>query len=625
MSVVIKTKRGTTEQWNNSTTPLQIGELGLDTTLNKLKAGNGSSLWEDLPFLTSDGGGDTADFVFTNVDETNSSITVTGDKELTIQSGSSEDLNVRAGDDLWLTADDNILVQADDELNLRSHGSTSILTNFVDLENDEYEWQFGSQGYLTLPGGGEIINSPDSSGDGSGYSTLQLDPDNTLETDQYIIIDPTAPNHIHIRAGGEQDASGADLFIGGERNNVRVSDGGRSVSISTRPETVINTYTNLNETSNTSFIVSSTANIYVGDTMYYPGGDIVTVDSVTENSPSTGLQTITANLNGSPASFVAGEPHIFSHEEEWENYWQFGADGVLAGPGGGTLIVSGISGEPGDDVFAIVADQNLVLQHGVGGAYLNDSTIANNHIATMGDILDANDYTDTAISTLGDTIDSGYIPITEKATAGGVASLDLSGKVPLEQIDTSSLVGPTGPSGPSGPSGADSTVPGPTGPTGPSGADSTVPGPTGPTGPSGADSTVPGPTGPTGATGPTGPVAGSANQIIYKNSSNDPAGSANLTFDGTNLSVGGNIRATNSSGDEGGEIFLNKAVTNTTLNGGVTIDVYQNKLRFFEQGGTARGYYIDISTGGSSASTNLSSGGGGGNEGSDIMNIMEAW
>jgi hypothetical protein len=554
MSVVIKTKRGTTEQWNNSTTPLQIGELGLDTTLNKLKAGNGTSLWQNLPFLTSDGGGDTGDITFDGV---------------------------------------------------------------------------------------QIIGAGTASGDGYGNGTIELVPDADINTDQYLIIDPTAPNHIHIRGGGTQDSSGADVFIGGERNNVRVSDGGRSVSISTRPETVINTYTNLNETSNTSFIVSSTANIYVGDTMYYPGGDIVTVDSVTENSPSTGLQTITANLNGSPASFVAGEPHIFSHEEEWENYWQFGADGVLAGPGGGTLIVSGISGEPGDDVFAIVADQNLVLQHGVGGAYLNDSTIANNHIATMGDILDANDYTDTAISTLGDTIDSGYIPITEKATAGGVASLDLSGKVPLEQIDTSSLVGPTGPSGPSGPSGADSTVPGPTGPTGPSGADSTVPGPTGPTGPSGADSTVPGPTGPTGpsgadstvpgptgptgATGPTGPVAGSANQIIYKNSSNDPAGSANLTFDGTNLSVGGNIRATNSSGDEGGEIFLNKAVTNTTLNGGVTIDVYQNKLRFFEQGGTARGYYIDISTGGSSASTNLSSGGGGGNEGSDIMNIMEAW
>jgi hypothetical protein len=287
--------------------------------------------------------------------------------------------------------------------------------------------------------GVKIIGAGTASGDGSNRGTIDLVPDSDLLTnqyheDQYLIIDPTAPNHIHIRGGGTQDASGADVFIGGERNNVRVSDGGRSVSVSTRPNTVINTYTNQNTISNTSFVTSNTANIYIGDTLFYVGGDIVTVDSITQDSPSAGLQTITANLNGAPASFVAGEPHIFSHEEEWENYWQFGADGVLHGPGGGTLIVSGISGEPGDDVFAIVADQNLVLQHGIGGAYLNDSTIANNQIATMGDIADANDYTDTAITSLGNTVDGAYVPVSDVGNAGGVASLDINGKIPLSEL-----------------------------------------------------------------------------------------------------------------------------------------------------------------------------------------------
>ena len=75
------------------------------------------------------------------------------------------------------------------------------------------------------------------------------------------------------------------------------------------------------------------------------------------------------------------------------------------------------------------------------------------------------------------------------------------------------------------------------------------------------------------------------------------------------VTAAGNLRSTNSSGDEGGEIFLNKAVTNTTLTGGVTIDVFQDKLRFFEQGGTARGFYIDISGGGAGVGTNLVSGG----------------
>ena len=129
-------------------------------------------------------------------------------------------------------------------------------------------------------------------------------------------------------------------------------------------------------------------------------------------------------------------------------------------------------------------------------------------------------------------------------------------------------------------------------------------GATGPTGPTGATGAT-GPTGPTGATGATGPVAGSANQVVYKDSSNNAAGSSGFTYDGTDLSVSGKLNVNASSGDEGGEIFLNKAVTNTTINGGVTIDVYRNKIRFFEQGGTARGAYIDITEGGAGVATNL--------------------
>ena len=52
----------------------------------------------------------------------------------------------------------------------------------------------------------------------------------------------------------------------------------------------------------------------------------------------------------------------------------------------------------------------------------------------------AEDYTDTAIASLGDDIEAGYIPVTEKATAGGVASLNLSGKVPDTQLDIDSTI-----------------------------------------------------------------------------------------------------------------------------------------------------------------------------------------
>jgi len=70
------------------------------------------------------------------------------------------------------------------------------------------------------------------------------------------------------------------------------------------------------------------------------------------------------------------------------------------------------------------------------------------------------------------------------------------------------------------------------------------------------------------------------------------------------------LKATNSTGDEGGEILLSVPQTNTTIAGtGVTVDVWQNKLRFFEQGGSARGYYLDITGGGGGASTNIIGGG----------------
>ena len=70
------------------------------------------------------------------------------------------------------------------------------------------------------------------------------------------------------------------------------------------------------------------------------------------------------------------------------------------------------------------------------------------------------------------------------------------------------------------------------------------------------------------------------------------------------------LSVTQSSGDEGGQIDFALAATNTTLNGGVAIDIYQNKLRIFETGGSNRGAYIDLSTATNGVGSNLLAGGG---------------
>jgi hypothetical protein len=159
-----------------------------------------------------------------------------------------------------------------------------------------------------------IIGSGAGSGDGYGNGTIKLLPDGDLiaqqyHEDQYLIIDPTAPNHIHIRAGGEQDASAAELIFGGERTKVQVSDTERLVLVSTRP----------------------------------PG------------------------------------------EEVSENQWIFGSDGLLTGPAPDSLIkVNGLYGKDADPLFLLAPD--TVVISGDGGEFLDDPTVADNQIATIGDL-----------------------------------------------------------------------------------------------------------------------------------------------------------------------------------------------------------------------------------------------
>lgn len=89
----------------------------------------------------------------------------------------------------------------------------------------------------------KIIGSGTASGDGNGYATIELVPDNNLYTnDQYLIIDPTGPNHIHLRAGGTQDDSNAEIIVGGENNNVRVNDQFPLARMQTESLTTLNTY-----------------------------------------------------------------------------------------------------------------------------------------------------------------------------------------------------------------------------------------------------------------------------------------------------------------------------------------------------------------------------------------------
>jgi hypothetical protein len=150
---------------------------------------------------------------------------------------------------------------------------------------------------------------------------------------------------------------------------------------------------------------------------------------------------------------------------------------------------------------------------------------------------------------------------------------------------TSGLNGTSGTSGLAGTSGT-SGVSGTSGTSGVSGTSGSS-GTRGTSGTSGVNGTS-GSSGTSGTSGLLSLTGTTDNGLITLNGSVPNATvESTLTYDGTALKI------LAQSGDEGGEIFLNKPVTNTSIVTGVTIDIYQNRLRFF-QGDSAKGGYIDM-------------------------------
>lgn len=71
------------------------------------------------------------------------------------------------------------------------------------------------------------------------------------------------------------------------------------------------------------------------------------------------------------------------------------------------------------------------------------------------------------------------------------------------------------------------------------------------------------------------------------------------------ITVPGTIYVKSVGGNEGGEIQLGNAVTNSVLSGNVVIDIYQNQIRFFESSGSNRGAYINLASAGTAVGTDL--------------------
>jgi hypothetical protein len=236
-----------------------------------------------------------------------------------------------------------------------------------------------------------------------GDGTIELLPDATIETDQYLVIEPTGPNHIHVRSGGTIDNSAADLYVGGERANVVVSDYNRYVGISAPVLESTYTFMNQNESSSTQFITDNSTAIVLGSIVNVMGVNHV-VDSVTDNQPSEGLQTATAT----GAVFQTGTTYTFYDVSPTDTYnWYFNSNGYLSGPAMGGLFVSGILN--GDNDLWLSSGSNVVISSGEGmGVFLENQDDPDNQVATLGDISGATGTFETPDSKLV-TVTNGII------------------------------------------------------------------------------------------------------------------------------------------------------------------------------------------------------------------------
>jgi hypothetical protein len=293
--------------------------------------------------------------------------------QLNIDSTGNEDININASDDLRL--------ESGDDMFLRSNGYINFVSS---ADNNNYEWRMESNGTLEFPARGRLRNPGSSSGDGNGYDTFEIIPDfSRYEYDQYLIVDPTQPNHIHIRAGGTQDESSAELILGAEENSVAVSDSNKSVTIKSKRQDSSWTYQNVNS-GGTTFIV----NLENSEPDY---GDFLidnnikyTINYVFRNLETYSTEYTAISQDGTLLEFAPWNFYTF-FRDNGSSYWQFDNQGYLSGPAMGNVNVYGIT-NPSTSTYLGIYSSHKVSINGTDGEFLGDAEVADNQIATIGDV-----------------------------------------------------------------------------------------------------------------------------------------------------------------------------------------------------------------------------------------------
>jgi hypothetical protein len=507
------------------------------------------------------GGGNTGNVTFDDV-------TVQGDNNsLNLSAGSDFTANlaylqVRAGDvasHIHLDTGNNEaydLIVGDDQNYVQVSSTGNILLSSYDSNTAQYTWTLDYNGNLILAGGNSVIQSiANSSLDplNPNVSTMVLTPDANYNS-QALVLDPTAPGHIHLRAYAFSniDDPAANLFLGGEDTAFEITSGANNQAVIHSNGKAWTFGNDGNISSDTLTFTTTFANVKTVEYQTAGVWDLYVEDSI------TGSNTAISRLNVSFKDNLIDKPQVYIENTKESDgialRWTFDENGNLNFPrdvaGNSDPYLSIFGGSTptiqSTDV-SLAGPANLAIQ----ADYLNYSGFNGNRIvlhADTGEVAtDANMVLTTNLANTGNTYSWTFgtdgnlqVPGTIFANTGASPAPSLYGFSSLQVFDQinvggivisstdgnagqvlttygngvtywstsgSGATGATGPEGATGPQGA-TGLQGDVGATGLQG-DPGLPGDTGATGLTGLDGAtgatgLQGDTGATGLEGPTG-------------------------------------------------------------------------------------------------------------------------
>jgi hypothetical protein len=223
-----------------------------------------------------------------------------------------------------------------------ANGAANVIVAVGNNATTVHYWNFDNTGALTLPGNGYIVNPVNSSLDplNPNVSTMILSPDQTYSS-QSLVLDPTAPGHIHLRAPGANiDEPYANIFLGGEDSsfevgyyngsapNVFIHSGGNTWTFGNDGTT---TFPTGNITSNTSLQLTTTfANVKTVEYQTAGVWDLYVEDSI------TGSNTAASRLNVSFKDNLIDKPQVYIENTKESDgialRWTFDENGNLNFP-----------------------------------------------------------------------------------------------------------------------------------------------------------------------------------------------------------------------------------------------------------------------------------------------------